>query len=162
MQKLDLPNFPNWELTICPLFLPPHIVVQLLLCKLLFLLLPSVTCYCVRTQQVTQTKVLSVFALFSPPTHLLPPLKAGGIQSASMGAACCSAQGILLGPLLFLPSFFFHLFLLVGGWLLYNIVAVFVIHWHESAMDLHVFLPSYASTPCSETQQSRLRCQFGD
>ena len=35
--------------------------------------------------------------------------------------------------------FFFHLFLLVGGKLLYNIVVVFVIHWHESAMDLQVF-----------------------
>ena len=34
---------------------------------------------------------------------------------------------------------FFHLFLLVGGWLLYNIVVAFVIHWHESAMELHVF-----------------------
>ena len=43
--------------------------------------------------------------------------------------------------------FFFHLFLLVGGWLLNNIVVVFAIHWHESAMDLHVFpiliLPSH-------------------
>ena len=35
--------------------------------------------------------------------------------------------------------FFFHLLLLVGGYLLYNIVVVFAIHWHESAMDLHVF-----------------------
>ena len=34
--------------------------------------------------------------------------------------------------------FFFHLFLLVGGSLLYNIVVCFVIHWHESAMDIHV------------------------
>ena len=34
---------------------------------------------------------------------------------------------------------FFHLFLLVGGQLLYNIIVVFAIHWHESAMDLHVF-----------------------
>ena len=34
--------------------------------------------------------------------------------------------------------FFFSLFLLVGGWLLYNIVVVFAIHWHESAMDVHV------------------------
>ena len=41
---------------------------------------------------------------------------------------------------LFLFLFFFHLFLLVGGWLLYNIVVGFVIHWHELAMDLHVFL----------------------
>ena len=37
-------------------------------------------------------------------------------------------------------SFFFsHLFLLVGGYLLYSTVVVFVIHWHESAMDLYVF-----------------------
>ena len=41
--------------------------------------------------------------------------------------------------LLFLLLLFFHLFLLVGGELLYNIVVVFAIHWHESAMDLHVF-----------------------
>ena len=34
---------------------------------------------------------------------------------------------------------FFHLFLLVGGWLLHSIAVGFVIHWHESAMDLHVF-----------------------
>ena len=39
-----------------------------------------------------------------------------------------------------LMIFFFHLFLLVAGYLLYNTVVVFVIHWHESAMDLHVFL----------------------
>ena len=39
----------------------------------------------------------------------------------------------------FLFTIFFQLFLLVGGYLLYNIVVVFVIHWHESAMDLHVF-----------------------
>ena len=31
---------------------------------------------------------------------------------------------------------FFHLFLLEAN---YNIVVVFVIHWHESAMDLHIF-----------------------
>ena len=34
---------------------------------------------------------------------------------------------------------FFLSFLLVGGSLLYNIVVVFVIHWHESAMNIHVF-----------------------
>ena len=31
------------------------------------------------------------------------------------------------------------IFLLVAGQLLYNIVVVFVIHWHEWAMDIHVF-----------------------
>ena len=36
-------------------------------------------------------------------------------------------------------NFFFHLFLLVEGQLLHNIAEGFVIHWHESAMDLHVF-----------------------
>ena len=35
--------------------------------------------------------------------------------------------------------FVFQLFSLVRGWLLYNIVVVFAIHWHESAMDLRVF-----------------------
>ena len=35
--------------------------------------------------------------------------------------------------------FFFHLFLLIGGSLLHNISEGFVICWHESAMDLHVF-----------------------
>ena len=33
----------------------------------------------------------------------------------------------------------FLLLLLVGGYLFYNIAVGFVIHWHESAMDLHVF-----------------------
>ena len=47
-------------------------------------------------------------------------------------------------------NFYFHLFLLVRGQLLYNIVVVFAIHWHESAMDLYVFpipIPPPASLP---------------
>ena len=48
---------------------------------------------------------------------------------------------VWVGPMVYnkLNSFFFHLFLLVGWLLIYNIVVVFVIHWHESAMDLHEF-----------------------
>ena len=49
--------------------------------------------------------------------------------------------------------FFFNLFLLVGGWLLYNIVVVFVIHWHELAMDLHV-LPIPIPPPTSLSTRS--------
>ena len=35
--------------------------------------------------------------------------------------------------------FFFNLFILIGGQLLYNIVVGFAIHWHESATGVHVF-----------------------
>ena len=52
----------------------------------------------------------------------------------------------LLNYFLAFSFFFFHLILLVGGDLLYNIVVVFTIHWHESAMGLHV-IPPPASLP---------------
>ena len=45
----------------------------------------------------------------------------------------------LIGYKFITSTIFFHLFLLVGGYLLYYIVVVFAIHWYESAMDLHVF-----------------------
>ena len=48
---------------------------------------------------------------------------------------------------------FFHLLLLVGGQPLYNIVVGFVIHWHESAMDLHVF-PILITPPTSLSTRS--------
>ena len=54
---------------------------------------------------------------------------------------------------LYWPKIFFLLFLLVGGQLLYNIVVVFVIHWQESAMDLHVF-PIPIPPPITLSDQS--------
>ena len=33
---------------------------------------------------------------------------------------------------------YLNLFILIGGWLLYNIVVVFAKHWHESATVVHV------------------------
>ena len=44
-----------------------------------------------------------------------------------------------LEEIFFFNFYFILFFLLVGGELLYNIVVVFVIHWYESAMDIHVF-----------------------
>ena len=36
--------------------------------------------------------------------------------------------------------FFLKLIYLIRGWLLYSIVVALAIHWHESAMGVHVFL----------------------
>ena len=36
------------------------------------------------------------------------------------------------------PASFFFLTYLIGGYLLYNIVVAFAIHWHESALGVHV------------------------
>ena len=47
-----------------------------------------------------------------------------------------------LGVTAKLLNFFFlkiNLFILIGGYLLYNIVVIFAMHWHKSAMGVHVF-----------------------
>ena len=53
---------------------------------------------------------------------------------------------------IFLLYFIIIIIIFFGGLLLYNNVVVFTIHWHESAMDLHVFpilIPPSAFLPTS-------------
>ena len=48
--------------------------------------------------------------------------------------------------------FIFHLFLLAGGQSLHSIAVGFVIHWHESAMELHVFPIPIPPPTCLSTR----------
>ena len=60
--------------------------------------------------------------------------------------------------------FFFkiNLLTLIGGELLYNIVMVFAIHWHESATGICMSPPSWSSlSPPSPSQPSRLSQSTG-
>ena len=43
-----------------------------------------------------------------------------------------------LSRIIYTLFFLVNLFILIGQWLLYNIVVVFAIHWHESAMGVYV------------------------
>ena len=58
------------------------------------------------------------------PTRLLCPCNSPGKNTE----VCCHSF-----------SFKKKVFILIEGWLLYNIVVIFAIHWHESAMGVHVF-----------------------
>ena len=60
-----------------------------------------------------------------------------------MISTCCESvvrKNVLHCQVLLLLLFFFFSFIFIRWRLItYNIVVVFAIHWHESAMDLHVF-----------------------
>ena len=94
--------------------------------------------------EFTQTHVHWVSDAIQPSHRLLSP--------SPLAFNLSQHQGLFFFFLFFL-LLFFHLFLLVGGSLLYNIVVGFVIHWHESTMDLHVF-PIPIPSPTSLSTQS--------
>ena len=91
--------------------------------------------------------MLSTFPLFFKLFYSLHIIILIFVDFVQLFGVCCFCWFLLMVIgfyrflFYFLISFclFFHLFLLVGGQLFYNIIVVFAIHWHESAMDLHVF-----------------------
>ena len=86
---------------------------------------------------------LSLFIVMLPKAHLTSHSRMSGsrwVITHHRDYLGCEDLFCIVLYILATYSFFFpHLFLLVGGSLLYSIVVVFAIHWHESAMDLHVF-----------------------
>ena len=64
----------------------------------------------------------------------------------------CYVEDYKLKPSLNYKTLFFPFIFISWRVLLYNIVAVFAIHWHESAMDLHVF-PILIPPPTSLSTQ---------
>ena len=74
--------------------------------------------------------------------HYLPPVRMAiikNIQTINAGEGVEKRKpSCTIGGNLFIYFFFFS-FIFISWRLIYSIVVGFVIHWHESAMDLHVF-----------------------
>ena len=104
---------------------------------------------------------LSCVSLFenpwNVPTRLLCPWNSPGKNTE----VCCHSF-----------SFKKKVFILIEGWLLYNTVVGFAIHWHKSAMGVHVFpilkpppppSPSHrsGSSQCTSTEHPVLCIELG-
>ena len=97
-------------------------------------------CVCVHVC-VCATCVLSpsVMSDCDPMDCSLPGSNIHGIlQARIQNELPCPPPGVFLIQGLNKHLFKTNLFILIGGWLHYNIVVVFAIHWHESATGVHV------------------------
>ena len=70
------------------------------------------------------------YSLKSSHSRLLP--QSPKVCSLHLCLFCCLAYRVIV-------TIFLNSFILIWGQLRYNIVVVFALHWHESAMGVHVF-----------------------